>query len=493
MKKGLKEFDDYFSVLPFLFFLMITGIGCKKDIVSDQALHLAGQASGPSLQEANPNARLLRELVVWRKPSTTKLQFDKWLNIIKRDGDVVIKYACNSCDSSLMLLTGRGIEVLIQGPSSTGGIQSYEKAPVTGDYGPVLVSFNYPMNMNEIDTMHRVDRPARPTSVHFSKQPAIKVAVFDTGLMLDEFNGYLYTSYIESCIPGAQRGYDFADNTNVVTDNHTGQHGTTVARLIIDQVNRYKRNPIEILPVKTHNRNGLSSLYNILCAFAYAQERKVDIINASFGYYSPRLENYPGTKGVDPKTVLLKEYIKYYLTSKYIPSNKNILLIAAAGNRNEDALRDAFALYGLPVPEDFRSLDKVSFYPASLARDPDFPNVFAVTTIDTLQKSVSPFQNYSPEVVDIGVQADRVASGGKYVFFNPRSVETSNTLEGSSFATPIATGKICAFYDLYQHLYAPGTRTTSKKGIFGSLKNNKIIKEYPGLLDDTRLGQVIQK
>lgn len=467
-------FIDSLSIPFFLFLTFIFGTGCVKE-------------KSPNIIQ-DPS-KLDSELIVWRKPGTTDLQFNNWLNTVRARGLVVKKFFCKSCDSSLMLLTGPGIQIYIQGPPATGGREPLRRPRVVGEDGPVYVSLNYKIDIG-IGAQAIANNP-QPINLKYSKGTIVKVAVFDTGLDLGEFVGYLYSNPMESCIRGGRLGWNFADSTSNVSDNHLGKHGTTVGRLITDQVNKYLYNPVQILPVKTHGANGVSDLYSVLCGFAYAKERGANIINASFGFYTPRLENYPGVTGGDPKIILLKKYVEYYLTQ-----NK-ILLIAAAGNKDDENERSAFAMYDLTIRDaELRNLDQVSFYPASLSRDPDLPNVFTVTTIDTARPaSVSPFQNFSKNVVDIGVQADAVLSGvpdRRYIFFNPRSLGTSNTVEGSSFATPIITGKFCALYDLYKAELLTGS-AINKIRIMSILKANRIIREYDPLSDKIRNGQIAIK
>ena len=252
-------------------------------------------------------------------------------------------------------------------------------------------------------------------------------------------------------------------------DDDPERHGSTVARFITTEVNKYQNNDLEILPVKTHAADGGGDLYTILCAFAYAQQRGVQIINASFGFYVPRLELY-GYK-IDPNVRLLREYVSHYLTK-----NK-ILLIAAAGNKDDVNERATFDLHRrvnplISYPHDPRNLDEVSFYPASLARDDEFPNVIAVTTVDISTGTVSPTQNYSPNVVDIGVNAN-IVSKVSYAFINPR-LKGSKKVEGSSFATPIVSGILSANYDRIESILKTNfTKPDLWKALGSSLVNSK--------------------
>lgn len=401
----------------------------------------------------------LDELVVWIKPGRTQAEFNTWLDTAirkKASGQTLsITNACEGCDRTLKLLKGTAVATYIQGATAQGGKDSPPKVPNSGEDGPIFQVLNF---KNSITTprMSRNKDVVQVPAITYTSSKVVRVAVLDTGLDTAGLKKYLLKTGVVNCIPQSEFGWNFIDHNNNYRDNDPVKHGTTVTQFIIDQVNQYKTNPIEIVPVKTHDGNGMSDLYTILCAFAYAQKMGANIVNASFGFYSPRLElisRYP----VDPNIRLLKEYIEYYLTKK------NILLVTAAGNKDDVNERNAFYLHqlvrpALAYPTDPRDLDQVSFYPASLARDKAFSNVISATT--TYNETVSSHQNFSESVVDIGVDADAklldaVSGENMYVFNNPR-MPRGETVTGSSFATPIVTGKLCANYDKFSEILTPG-------------------------------------
>ena len=125
-----------------------------------------------------------------------------------------------------------------------------------------------------------------------------------------------------------------------------------------------------------------------------------------------------------------------------------ILLIAAAGNKNfsdnDHSLEVLYNAAGLPIPLGFRNLDSINFYPASLAVDPELPNVIAVTTVNDTANKTSPNQNYSSTIVDVGVNGN-FQLNNDYWFFNPRMA--ASLVRGSSYAAPVVTGIACAFYN----------------------------------------------
>jgi len=245
----------------------------------------------------------------------------------------------------------------------------------------------------------------------------ITVAVFDTGI--DPVITNTFTSDVESCQPGGKRGWNFARNNVTTTDDHNGRHGTVVSKFIIDQL---RLNPggnrINLLPVKIFQADGSSYLFDVLCGFAYAQKAGAKIINASFGFYYYERE--------PPK--ILYEYVNRVLTA-----NK-ILLVAAAGNRDE--VEDRTAARCLRISgEQLRNQDYHYFYPGGLAKY--LPNVFCVTTAsDVRDPSTSPSQNFSNNVVDIGVEADNPVT---YSFYHPFNITRIEIVKGSSFAAPVFT------------------------------------------------------
>lgn len=403
--------------------------------VNAEAARLPGVVTPQFYLPATP------QLVVWIKPGRTNADFTKWVDSVRgANGTVTVSRTCESCDNSLNLLTGAGIANFIQGNTVSGGKGSTTKTPSTGENGPVYFCLNFAV---------AIEKPAKTFAVKLknfqagiSNSAKVKVGILDTGIDTALTKKYPFRSTFSSCIPGADYGWNFIARSNSTQDDHAIRHGSIVAKFAAEQVDKYALNNIELLPVKTHSSTGGSDLFTVLCALAYAKQRGVNIINASFGFYLPRLELLEPYKKQDPNALLLKEYIRYYLT------RNNILLVASAGNSDDVNERAAFDAHGLPYPVDPRNLDQVSFYPASLARSGGLTNVITVTTVNTLNGTVSPSQNYSNNVVDVGVSAERIISdseGLHYIFLNSFSVDPQ-TVEGSSFAAPIVTGILASNY-----------------------------------------------
>ncbi len=473
----------FLSVACFAFLILSMQIGCKH-IPPHWESYISIDSNFQHIP-ADTN-----QLIVWRTPNSDPGYLNTWLDSINTYcGPIQIKVFCLSCDSSLMLLTGQGVTTYIQGNGGSHGGTSgcTSNCPPSGGGDTIYWCRNVSVDMNDSSVITLKNKTFLPSTAT-APGTDITVAVFDTGVDSLELSnsGYLYKGNIPSCLnTAATNGWNFPDSSPAVTDDYmcgleSPEHGAIVSKLIVEQVRHYAENNVKILPVKIHNCNGQSDLFSVLCGFAYAKERGAQIINASFGYYEPKkYSSVNGSVLKDPSVFLLKRYIQYYLT------NNNILLITAAGNKKDAQETQVFTSAGLTPPTDLRNLDSVYFYPASLAADPEMTNIISVTTVDTISNTVSPLQNYSPNVVDIGVNADDI-SGEDYYFVNPRV--DSGLSEGSSFATPIVTGIICSHYSLIRAKLAG--QAFNKQNIL-----NILLQPGAGIglnINTTQLGQKIK-
>jgi len=489
----MKKLPATFSFISCLLLIITTlSVGCNKIKPENPADALpVQQADAYLLQDVSVKS----QLVVWKNPDSSTASFNRWMkrfiDTAKKKGGVQQMY-CSCCDSTLRLLWGTGVATYIQGNTTTGGSKATASTTVTGKDGPAYVSVNF-----------RVNRPRKlPTlgaySYHVNPYAgkSVTAAVFDTGLdTTGGLKNFLYKSLNSSCLPGAKNGYNFVNDNSNYYDDNSEKHGTNVTRYITDQVVQLHKRSVRILPVKTNDKDGVGDLYSMLCGFAYARERGAQIINASIGFAEPRLENTYA--GIDPNVQLLQEFVHHYLTED------SILLVAAAGNLDKAGVQAAFDLTGydiykdtpLPYPTNYRNLDQFSFYPASLSRNTErFWNVIAVTTVDTadIPNVVSSYQNFSPNVVDFGVKADGLIAPGHYVFNNPNlSAGVAATLEGSSFATPIITGKLCANYDAV--LAVIHTSGFKKAQILDIIASPPAGGTAPGLKNQIRSGRYVDK
>lgn len=450
MKKCIMNTAFFISLIPyccFLFFILTLNNGCRKaPLIEDMPRDVTLNTEIPTT-DATP----LDQLIVWVKPGVSRQKFFQWRDSIVnlpdgKGGAVNISRACSDCDSSLMLLTGTGIKTYIKGHTVSGGVgTSGTDSDVSGDTSAVYHSLNYKVNWHPSTTGSLPNNSNNPTISLYTAQ-SVKVGVLDTGVDTFEVNNYPFKSDSPSCIKaiGADVGWNFVNFTRNTADDEAYQHGSTVTRFITDYFDKNMPTKVQILPVKTHDANGEGDLFRVLCAFAYAKQRGVKIINASFGFYLPRLDTSVAKikYTVDPNIILLKKYTHYYLT------RNSILLIAAAGNKDTENKKLAFIENDTPyVPTNPQILNQVPFYPGVLANDPAFPNVITVTTVyvDANGLGTMSDQNYSNDVVDIGVIADTVINNNYYER-NPKKLREG--ILGSSFATPIVTGRIAGNYNL---------------------------------------------
>jgi hypothetical protein len=411
------------------------------------------------------------QMIIWKNPDSSTTSFQTWLGKFKDSvrmfGDITDSALCLSCDSTLLLLSGPGPQIFIQQSGSGGSGGSKVPAPGGGD-GPAFYCANLaigvPDHFQSSDSFlvrHGNDAvlPLLPGALANSHRTTI--AVFDTGLDTGAIRKLYVSRISQSCLLNTQSlyGWNFAYNNSNTRDDYPVRHGTAVTRFIIDQVVQYASHGgggVNILPVKIFDSTGKGTLYGFLCGIAYAANSGAKLINASLGFYKYADTAYTYN---EVAAVLLQNYLQYYLVKN------NMLMVAAAGNANppEDTLYQTLSgfLHGNP-----RDLDSNQFYPAFLDKDTLLKNnLLVVTTVSDSTGQVSPLQNYSDTIVDVGVSCDAIIDSNNvsyYSFINPLqqdSVATvvvatesvvlhlNFTVTGSSFATPIVTGKIAAYYN----------------------------------------------
>ena len=341
------------------------------------------------------------------------------------------------CNPGLFLIVTEGIEQLLTdygyyaeqtliNVSSGDGPPPPSKPIVGGDYvafsqidSLIEEGLAFPLNETILGRYK-----ANYTNRHLADKPL--VVVMDTGLDYHHFSGVTslpiwFNPNGSTCntISPDFIGWDFVHDHHSPYDDHPGKHGTQIALMINEQA----QGNVQIMPLKTFDRNGVGSFFNILCGFEYIinRSRKMHvpvIINASWGFYLPD-ENAP-------LIPIFDNYVQKLAES-------NILLVTAAGNRSD---------FGNPTDEPDISVFKR--YPACLSTH---PNVKTVTTVGVLSLSVSPtgseivfpIENYSEQFVDVGVQT----RSPKGLFRNLLNTTDGWTgIAGSSFATACVAGEV---------------------------------------------------
>lgn len=415
---------------------------------------------------------LKNQVVVWRNPDSSKEQFNRWLSDLKREDTGVHALAvCSHCDTDVILLYQDTLLSHLQ--SQTVGSPGGQPSPgPSGGNGPALYSPNYRTSNHDstrgtfatlpkgFDTSYTWPKPI-PSGV-------LTVAVFDSGL--DSAGAGVVATVGGSCFdaPGGMstaHGWNFVNNNANTQDDMADKHGTKVTKLILNQVRKYGGAAtangsinVDILPVKIFDSNGQGTLFATLCALAYVSGTGAKIVNASFGFYHYADNDTASSLKAEK---MLGSFISQYLNSA------GMLLVAAAGN--DDPAEDAI-FNSMSHGTAYRYLDSNRFYPAVFAKT--YPNIIAVTTVSNRTQKPSPLENASNRSVDIGTQCDIIAPDGSYVFIDPitRPQQTPNgylvpTITGSSFAAPIVTGRIAAFYSKLtnktdKHSIIPAMNTT---------------------------------
>ena len=102
-------------------------------------------------------------------------------------------------------------------------------------------------------------------------------------------------------------------------------HGTLVSQYIINEFATSQNKAVELMALKTHDKDGRGDLFSSICAIHYAMEKGAQIINASWGFYYYEDGPHP--------------YLNNLITN--VLREKGILFVAAAGNKIDD--QDVFA------------------------------------------------------------------------------------------------------------------------------------------------------
>jgi subtilisin family serine protease len=247
---------------------------------------------------------------------------------------------------------------------------------------------------------------------------AVRIAVLDTGVDYKHqgLSDYIYkkpdvlnnsTDDDNNCAVDDPIGWDFvseADISNNPMDDHS--HGTHVAGIIAQTLDQACTEGcrFQIIPYKTHDAQGVSSLFQVACATYQAIEDSVAVINDSWGFYG-------SGEGSDSSNDILKNAIDS-------AELNNILVVSAAGN-------------------DSLMLDTLLQYPACY----NAPNEITVGSIlqdgdQVLDLAV--FSNFSDTWVDI------LAPGVDIDSYLPQ--DSSGLKSGTSMSAPAVSAAAAIAY-----------------------------------------------
>ena len=426
----------------------------KGDSKNDQPIWIPGNDSNRKRYTCKYEKLLgdtyrKHEIIVFFEKPPTDDEVNKIKETFREEGidPATIKVRkCNNCNIPIQLWQAPNIHCVI----SANGVRAGSGPPI------ITVGESYSLNfLNRIPQDNREGiKKYKVGKVKASeKKENIVVAVLDTGIdtkLVDE--KYIWKGNANSqypCYKDVTTGWNFLNETTDFSDDEPGRHGSIVSQYIINQFQNSPSNAVQIMPLKTHDANGISDLFSIICAIHFAIAKGANIINASWGFY------YYFEKPIS--------YLQQLITQALQQSG--ILFVTASGNKiaeyDEIAKNLYYATHGVPItPDQLRNLFIHNFYPAILSNDEN--SVITVTTTDG--KTVSPTQNYSSMYADLGVLADKVTNDGMKFQVPFQGASPSDLISGSSFAAAIASGVIGAF--VKKGVYRAGI---NKADVFASL------------------------
>ena len=277
-----------------------------------------------------------------------------------------------------------------------------------------VLSVSNNMLINEL-----TEKEYAPLSIKrtFVKQKSLDssklLAIIDSGI-----DTTLFTWQIKNLIwsdkPGTPTLYNFLPRQPVsdFSDDGIIKHGSAVTALAINAMENSQSYP-RLMILKALDKDDHGTTFTVSCALSYAIQNHATIVNASLGYLGKP----------DP---LLEHYIRLCT----IPKQNPIQLFFAAGNT--------------PDPHDDKQIcsknnntnlltGSTLFYPACFSNQ--FANITSVTQVRVPDTSCY-YQYYSPSYISLGVLNTKFCCSFEVDFRN----NNVNYYEGSSFATPIASG-----------------------------------------------------
>lgn len=237
-----------------------------------------------------------------------------------------------------------------------------------------------------------------PLGVKDRDTNAVVVAILDSGV--DLFNAQLTERLQQNeagggCYAGDIVGHDFVHHGNNINDDNG--HGTRTALLLVQSLPSLSC-PFKILPLKTHDKTGVGTLFSNSCAMYYALHENAKVVSLSWGWrgeYSSIMQ-----RPIDS-----------------LAQKNQAAVVVAAGN-------------------DTLNMLSARVYPAYFNN----PNLVVVGSLHQINNTYeySDFSNYSNTLVDISAPGEDIAFPGDTVLHS-----------GTSYAAPPVAAVLAALYCLY--------------------------------------------
>lgn len=261
--------------------------------------------------------------------------------------------------------------------------------------------------------------PAEISNIPLSPQDAIKIAILDTGVDIthESIFPFIYRSPDSlddnldndgNCIINDPIGWNFVDSLNNVFDDNG--HGTHVAGIIAETLRQLSYDvdgcTYQILPYKTHDEHGISTLFDVTCATYQAVEDGAAIINDSWGFYG------------DPSIILQNALDTAQVNGLYV--------VTAAGNEGIE-------------------LDTLLQYPACY----DNLNIISVAADSSDvngNTGIADFSNFSQSLVDIAAPGVDIRSALPKPGPTAPQMHILGTKSGTSMAAPAVSAALAKSY-----------------------------------------------
>ena len=326
--------------------------------------------------------------------------------------NVRIKF-CNCPDDQLWDVTA-DLATGAAGESTPTSVKPPTGTVVRGD---LVEALSYNEDMNNPKSGSGVLDKTGVVDFRNNKGSGSVIAVIDTGLDTLLLSEPLRRAILWHGPTGGQNLLTGA-NVNEYMDDHDVRHGTAVTTLAMKAF--YKESGQTRLPqimaLKAADATGHGTLFEYACAFSFAINHEANVINSSMGFYGQPTE-----------------VIQSFLRSA---KAKSIAVVAAAGN--------ADSTHDTPLcRNDLNPATKLQtgrmFYPAVMSQDQEHYMIVSVTG-ESKPGMPCYYQNYSGDYVTLGV-VNMPVDSTCCMFFLP-FIGQGRALEGSSFATPVVSGRL---------------------------------------------------